>query len=119
MGMQEDLRKQLIRQFASEVVETTDSTGEMYYSCPSCHRPVALNQDKCITCNQVLSWENVRKDARRSGVKIGKVEFELPLEFTKGNCRKCPLSYISKNAGENVYECPLGMRHACKIEIVQ
>ena len=119
MGMQEDLRAQLIKQFPSEVVETADPTGAMYYSCPSCHRPVALNQDKCGACSQALSWDNVRRDATRSGIKVGKVEFELPLDFTKGNCRKCPLSYISKSGGENVYECPLGMRSACKIEIIQ
>lgn len=117
MGMQEDLRAQLIKQLPSEVVENADTTGALYYACPTCKRPVALGQNNCVSCNQVLSWDNVRKDAERSGQKRGRIEFDLPLDFTLGNCRKCPLSYIGRSGDENVYECPLGSRNVCKIEV--
>ena len=118
MGLQDDLRAQLIKQLPAEVVENIDSTGAMYYACPSCHRPVAMNQTKCSTCDQNLSWENVRKDAERKGIKRGRVEFDLPIDFTLGNCRKCPLSYIGRSKQENVYECPLRAQGSCKITIV-
>lgn len=118
MAMQDDLRAQLIKQLPSEVVENVDTTGAMYYACPSCHRPVAMGQSKCNGCSQTLSWENVKKDAERKGQKRARIEFDLPLDFTPGNCRKCPLSYIGKSAGENVYECPLGWKNICKIQIV-
>lgn len=117
MGMQDDLRAQLIKQLPSEVVENVDTTGALYYACPACHRPVAMGQNKCGGCNQALSWDNVRKDAERNGQKRGYVEFDLPLDFTVGNCRKCPLSYIGRSGDDNVYECPLGWRGSCKIQV--
>ena len=48
--MQDDIRAQLIRQFPSEVVETADAEGTLYYACPTCRRPVAMRQEKCIGC---------------------------------------------------------------------
>lgn len=117
MGMQEELRAQLIKQLPSEVVENVDTTGALYYACPTCKRPVALGQTNCGGCNQALSWDNVRKDAERTGLKRGRIEFDLPLDFTLGNCRKCPLSYIGRSGDENVYECPLGSRNACKVQV--
>ena len=118
MAMADDLRAQLIKQLPSEVVENIDTAGQLYYACPSCHRPVALEQNKCAGCNQALSWENVRKDAERKGQKRGHVEFDLPLDFTNGNCRKCPLSYIARSGDDNIYECPLGWRNNCKVKVV-
>lgn len=116
--LQDDLREQLIRQFPAEVVEVAEPTGVIIYACPTCKRPVALNTDKCGGCGQVLSWDSIRKENTDKGVKRAKLEFEVPVDFTKGDCRKCPLSYIAKSAGENVYECPLKMRTLCKLEIV-
>ena len=118
MGMQDDLRAELIKQFPAEVMEAVDGEGNLYYACPTCRRAVALNQDKCVSCNQVLSWDKVRKDIARRGVKYGRIEFELPLDFTLGNCRKCPISYISKSNGENVYTCPLGNRNSCTMQVM-
>lgn len=116
--MENDLRAELIRQIPAEVVENEDTTGAVYYACPSCHRPVAMSQTKCHSCNQVLGWNSIRKENTKNGQKRGRIEFDLPLDFTLGNCRKCPLSYIGKSAGDNVYECPLGSRNACKIQVL-
>ena len=118
MGMQDDLRAQLIKQLPSEVVENIDSVGATYFACPSCRRPVAMRNNKCPGCNQTLSWENVLKEASREGQKRGVIEFDLPKDFTQGNCRKCPLSYIVRNGADNEYECPLGMRGACKLQLI-
>ncbi|CBL14129.1 hypothetical protein RO1_39120 [Roseburia intestinalis XB6B4] len=46
------------------------------------------------------------------------LKFEVAGDFTKGDCRKCPLSYIAKEKNENVYECPLKMRANCKLELM-
>ena len=118
MGMQEDLREQLIKQLPSEVVENVDATGVLYYACPTCRRPVAMRNSKCDTWGQNLSWENVLKEAELRGLKRGCIEFDLPVDFTLGNCRKCPLSYIGRSGEDSVYECPLGSRSSCKIRYI-
>ena len=118
MGMQEDLREQLIKQLPSEVVENVDATGVLYYACPTCRRPVAMRNSKCDICGQNLSWENVLKEAELRGLKRGCIEFDLPVDFTLGNCRKCPLSYIGRSGEDSVYECPLGSRSSCKIRYI-
>lgn len=115
--MQEDLRAQLIRQFPSEVVEVADMDGKTYYACPTCKRAVAFGMDKCNGCNQKLSWENIRKQNQSRGIKRATVEFEVPNDFSKEDCRKCPLSYIGRSGDENVYECPLQMRGSCSLKI--
>ena len=51
------------------------------------------------------------------GVKTATLKFEVGGDFNKGDCRKCPLSYIAKENNENVYECPLIMRANCKLDI--
>lgn len=51
------------------------------------------------------------------GVKTATLKFEVGGDFNKGDCRKCPLSYIAKENNENVYECPLKMRANCKLDI--
>jgi len=116
--MQDDIRAQLIKQFPSEVIETTNQAGESYYACPACRRAVASGQDKCGGCMQVLSWDNIRKEMiEKKGIKKGIIEFDLPADFSKGDCRKCPLSYIGRSGDENVYECPLNWRGSCKMKI--
>ena len=117
--MQEDLREQLIKQFPSEVAEATDIEGKLYYACPTCRRPAVLNQEKCVNCNQVLSWNNIRDLNNRKGWHRGKLEFDLPADFSPGDCRKCPLSYIGRQGDENVYECPLKSRGNCKIQVIE
>jgi len=118
MGLQDDLRAQLIKQFAAEVVELTEQSGKKYYACPTCKRPVAKSDDKCPGCQQMLSWQNIRVvEQGPNGPKYAVLRFEVPAEFSKGDCRKCPLSYIAKSATENVYECPLNLRSRCPIEI--
>ena len=42
--------------------------------------------------------------------------FEVPGDFARADCRKCPLSYITKKDGENQYDCPLNMRNKCPLE---
>ena len=116
--MKDDIRAQLIKQFPSEVIETTNQMGESYYACPACRRAVAVGQEKCGSCTQVLSWDNIRKEmVEKKGIKKGIIEFEIPADFSKGDCRKCPLSYIARSGDENVYECPLNWRSACKMKI--
>lgn len=116
--MHEDLRASLIKQFPSEVVELTQPNGKKYYACPTCKRAIGRSDTKCNGCLQVLSWDNIRQiEIEKTGIKTATLSFEVPGDFTKGNCRKCPLSYISKSGLENIYECPLKMRNACRLEI--
>ena len=118
MGLQDDLRAQLIKQFAAEVVELTEQTGKKYYACPTCKRPVAKSDDKCPSCQQVLSWQNIRiEEQGASGPRYATLTFEVPEDFSKGDCRKCPLSYIAKMSNENVYECPLNTRTHCPLKL--
>ena len=116
--LHEDLRAELIKQFPSEVIEEADKSGKVYFACPTCKRALSLNQDKCSGCNQVLAWNNVQKKERAAGIKTARVEFEVPVDFTNGDCRKCPLSYIAKAGDSNVYECPLKMRAHCRLEFI-
>lgn len=118
MALQDDLRAQLIKQFAAEVVELTEQSGKKYYACPTCKRPVAKSDTKCLGCQQALSWQNIRVEEQGpTGPRFATLRFEVPAEFAKGDCRKCPLSYIAKTNTENVYECPLNHRANCPLEI--
>jgi hypothetical protein len=115
--MRDDLRAELIKQFPSDVVETTDADGRVIYACPTCKRPTTVNTEKCGGCGQVLSWTHIRKEEAAKGIKTATMSFEVPGDFTTGDCRKCPLSYIAKENNDNVYECPLKMRANCKLEL--
>lgn len=115
--LQDDLREQLIKQFPAEVVELTEADGKTNYVCPTCKKIVTLGMDKCSGCSQVLAWDNIRKQSSAKGVKTAILKFEVSGDFAKGDCRKCPLSYIGKDHNENVYECPLKMRTNCKLEL--
>ena len=116
--MRDDLRAQLIKQFPSEVIEIVDNEGKNYYACPTCRRAVSHGQEQCNTCKQVLAWNKIRKEmAEKVGIKKGSIEFEIPGDFIPGNCRKCPLSYITKSGEETIYECPMRWRGACKMII--
>ena len=118
MGLQEDVREQLIKQFAAEVVEITEQTGNKYYACPTCKRPVAKSDEKCPGCTQALRWKNIRVvEAGPTGPKMATLSFEVPGDFARGDCRKCPLSYIAKTNTENVYECPLSQRANCPLKL--
>lgn len=116
--MQDNLRAELIKQFPAEVVEVTETNGKKYYACPTCKRAVTRGETKCAGCSQVLSWDNIRQEEQKTvGIKTATLSFEIPGDFVKGDCRKCPLSYIAKVNMENVYECPLKMRSNCKLNI--
>ncbi len=118
MALQDELREQLIKQFPADVVILTEDTGKEYYACPTCKRHVTFNGDKCSSCDQKLKWDSVKKViAEQVGVKTATISFEVPGDFVKSDCRKCPLSYITKRDGESMYECPLGMRNNCPLEI--
>ena len=118
MALQDDLRAQLIKQFSAEVVELTEQTGRKYYACPTCKRAVAKSDEKCPGCTQALSWNNIRViEVGPKGPKNATLSFEVPSDFTKGDCRKCPLSYITKTNADNVYECPLNRRTNCPLSI--
>lgn len=118
MSLQEDLRAQLIKQFAAEVIEITEGLDKKYYACPTCKRPVAKSDTQCLGCMQALSWEHIRhEEAGPTGPRMATLRLEVPAEFAKGDCRKCPLSYIAKNGHENVYECPLNNRTQCPLEL--
>lgn len=119
MGLQEDLRAQLIKQFAAEVVELTEQGGKKYYACPTCKRTVVKSYEKCPSCQQVLSWQNIRVEEQGvNGPRFATLTFEVPEDFVKGDCRKCPLSYIAKISNENVYECPMNDRTHCPLKFV-
>lgn len=116
--MHDDLRAELIKQFPAEVVEVTEPSGNQYYACPTCKRAVSRGETKCSGCNQVLSWDSIRQEeVSRVGEKKATLTFEVAGDFVKGDCRKCPLSYIAKVNSENVYECPLKMRANCQLDI--
>ena len=116
--MQDDLRAELIKQFPAEAIEVTEQTGKKYYACPTCKRAITRDETKCAGCNQIISWDNIRKEEMATvGTKMATLKFEVAGDFVKGDCRKCPLSYIAKVNTENVYECPLKMRANCKLDI--
>ncbi len=118
MALQDELREQLIKQFQAEVIILVEQTGEEYYACPTCKRHVAVSYDKCPSCDQKLKWDNIRRvELETKGSKRANLTFNVPGDFVKSDCRKCPLSYIGKSDGENVYECPLGLRNHCPLEI--
>lgn len=117
MAIQEELRAQIIKQFAADVVVKVVK-GEEYYACPTCKRKIAMSYDKCPACEQVLKWDNIQKaEIERVGVRKATLTFEVSGDFVKSDCRKCPLSFIAKRDNNNVYECPLGMRNECPIEL--
>lgn len=116
--MKDDLRAELIKQFAADVVEITDEEGNVYYGCPTCKRPISRNSEKCTSCGQKLKWDNISKEEyKKVGVKKAVLTLEVPGDFVKSDCRKCPLSYISRKDGENIYDCPLNMRNKCPLEV--
>ena len=116
--MHDDLRAELIKQFPAEVVEVTEPSGKKYYACPTCKRAITRGESKCTGCNQILSWDSIRQEEEKNvGIKTATLTFEVAGDFVKGDCRKCPLSYIAKINTENVYECPLKMRTNCQLEI--
>lgn len=118
MALQDDLRAQLIKQFPAEVIELAEQNGTRYYACPTCKRPVAKSDSTCPGCQQVLGWDKIKEiETGPLGPRYAVLKFEVPGDFSKGDCRKCPLSYIAKSATENVYECPLNLRSRCPIVI--
>lgn len=118
MALQDDLRAQLIKQFPADAIILTSDLDEEYYACPTCKRHVAISNEKCPACDQMLKWDSVRKkEMEQQGVKVATLKFEVPGDFVKSNCRKCPISYIVRNEKESTYECPLGKRNNCPLEI--
>ncbi len=118
MALEGELRADLIKQFAADVLHIKEDNGKEYYVCPSCKRPVAMSKERCGSCMQTLNWKRIREeDKRRCGVKKATLVFEVPGDFSLSDCRKCPLSYIAKHDGDNVYECPLGMRSNCPLKL--
>lgn len=118
MALQEDMKARLIKQFPANVIIMRNTMGEDYYACPTCKRHIAMSNMKCLSCEQALNWDDIRKEEMlQSGVKTATLKFDVPGDFFKANCRKCPLSYISKNDTGIIYECPLGKRNNCPLEI--
>ncbi len=118
MALQEDLRAQLIKQFPADVILMKNDLAEDYYACPTCKRHIAMSNEKCPSCDQMLKWDSIRKkEMEQQGVKTATLKFEVPGDFTKSNCRKCPISYITKSDKESIYECPLGKRNNCPLVI--
>ena len=118
MVLQDNLREQLIKQFEADVIILKEQSGNEYYACPTCKRQVALNNKKCGACEQVLKWNNIRQtEITKSGIKTATLKFEVPGDFSKSDCRKCPLSYIARSNGASAYECPLNLRNNCPLEI--
>lgn len=118
MALEDGLRQQIIKQFEADVIILKEQSGTEYYACPTCKRQTVLNNKKCTSCEQKLSWTNVRQtEFTNSGVKTATLSFEVPGDFSKSDCRKCPLSYIARSAGQNAYECPLNLRNNCPLEI--
>ena len=118
MAIENDLREKIIKQFPVDAIHIKEDNGREYYACPACRRPVAMSKERCGSCLQTLNWDRIREeDKRRCGVKKATLVFDVPGDFFVSDCRKCPLSYIAKIDGDNVYECPLSMRNNCPLEI--
>lgn len=118
MALQDNLRASIIKQFAADVIMLQEKNGKNYYACPTCKRQVVTNNSKCTSCDQVLKWDNIRQEEiEEVGVRTATLTFEVPGNFSKSDCRKCPLSYIARVDGASAYECPLGMRNNCPLEI--
>lgn len=116
--MQDNLKAELLKQFPAEAVEIQDSTGKIIYACPKCRRAVSLSTEKCGLCGQTLSWNNIFSKSQAANGSMARVEFPIPKDFTRGDCRKCPLSFISKKDDDSIYECPLSMKTNCTLEII-
>lgn len=115
--LNEDIRAQLIRQFPADVVVTRGDLSEVYYTCPLCGRSVAQGMEKCTACDQILNWSRVKEEEAEKGMKIARLEFEVPSDFTPGDCRRCPVSFIGKSGDSRVYECPLNARGTCRLKV--
>ena len=113
-------KEEIIKQFPASVEVKTDGNGVVKYLCPRCKREIQYGKDKCSFCCQTLSWTTaLAQQAKENGYRLeGSLKFELPGDFSPGNCRKCPISYISKRGAENLYACPLQSRQEnCPIAI--
>lgn len=118
MQLGDDLKAELLKQFPAEVVEVQNEAGEINCVCPTCKRAVTSGLTQCTMCNQKLVWNNIMKKKMSNGGSRARIEFNIPADFTRGDCRKCPMSYIVKREGETSYDCPLNMRNECKLEII-
>ena len=118
MAVNDSLREHLIKQYAADVVIMTEKDGKEYYACPTCKHYVSKSNEKCMLCDQVLKWDNIRKIEIEdgAGAKKAVLKFEVPADFAKSDCRKCPISYIARSQKENIYECPLGKRLECPLD---
>lgn len=116
--MHDDIKAELLKQFPAEAIEIQDQVGNIIYACPKCKRATSLSMEKCTMCGQVLSWNNILKKNHAANGSRARIDFDIPADFTPGDCRKCPLSYISKKDNDSVYDCPLNMKASCKLEII-
>ena len=117
--MQDNVREELIKQFQAEVLEIMQESGNSYYACPTCKRAITRSDSKCPGCSQALNWESIRpQDETQQEVRHARMTFEVTGDFSPGECRKCPLSYLTKANNENVYECVLKMHGGCRLEII-
>ena len=118
MAKQERTIEKLIKKFPVEPIILKNELGEDYYACPSCKRHIAISNKICPMCAQILEWDDMRKaEMDKLGSKTATLTFEVPGDFFKANCRKCPISYITKTEHELIYDCPLGMRNNCPLEV--
>ena len=114
--MKEEVRAELIKQFPAEVVEVVQESGRTHYACPTCNRAITVGDTQCPSCNQMFSWESIRRVEAEKGVKTATLTFEVPGDFQQGDCHRCPLSFIAKqNNNDIAYECSLRMRGGCKL----
>jgi len=83
-------------------------------------RQNAVMKAKCMGLTDPEAVDRVLEATgmNNTGKKKAKLEFEVSEEFTIGDCRKCPISYIDNNGSQSVYECPLKMRGSCGIQLL-
>lgn len=113
--MDNNIRLELIKQFPAEAIKIEDRIGSNFYACPTCKRPVTPDMLKCTSCGQLLKWSDKEMADVKKTIKAS-VSFDVPIDFVKGNCRKCPIAKVRRNSFENNYECPLGVSSNCPVE---
>ena len=103
-------------------VTVKEVEGENKYFCPTCDREAIFGQPMCNFCKQKLSFDKIKKaEVAEAGYEtIATLSFSVANDFTPGDCRKCPISFIAKDPSGNIYACPLNPeKKGCPLKLTK